>query len=171
LKKKNIIDLGVSAILLIMSLVVLLLPSFNINNLKIILIIIFGTYALVKLIQFILIYKEKDYESLFTFLISIGALAIVIYLELSVKNIALMILIWMGLMCLVKLKKADFYHDRENKIWILRLIMLFIFLTSGLITGLNLKLEETRIIVIGYFFFINSALDILEPIVIYIGEK
>jgi len=173
MKKKETIDFITSLSLIILAASVLLLPTFKIDNIKIILMLIFGFYTILKLTQFILIYKEKDLESLFTSIISGGCLITILLIELSTKNLALILLIWMGLMCLIKLKKADFYHDRESKMWILRLFMLFIFLTSGLLAGMNLFYESSiQIIVLGYFFFINSILDAIDPIVLYlIGDK
>lgn len=171
-KKKELIDFITSIALMILASAILLFPSFKISDLKLTLMIIFGLYTLIKLTGFILILKEHDFENLFTGLISLGSL-VALYLIKDTKYIALILLIWMGLMCLVKLKKADFYHDRKNKMWILRLFMLFIFLTSGLLTGINLMHESAiQIIVIGYFFFINSVLDVIDPIALYLmGEE
>ena len=81
-------------------------------------------------------------------------------------------MIWMALMCLIKLKKADFYHDRKNKMWLLRLFILFTFLTTGLLTGINLYYEvDVQTIIIGFFFLINGILDTIDPIVLYLMEN
>ncbi len=169
MKKKGVVDLITNVSLFILASIVLLLPLFKITDLKMILTIIFGLYTLVKITGFILIINEHDYESLFTSIISLCALIAVYFLEMNTQNISLILLTWMGLMCLVKLKKADFYHDRKNKMWILRLFILFAFLTSGLLTGLNLFHEKNvQIIIIGYFFLNNSILDIIDPIASYL---
>lgn len=74
-------------------------------------------------------------------------------------------------MSLIKLKKADFYHDRENKMWILRLLILFIFIASGLLTSINLFYDNSvQILLIGYFFLVNSILDTISPLVEYISR-
>ena len=105
-------------------------------------------------------------------MISLGALISLFLIELETKNLVLVLLIWMGLMCLVKLKKTDFYHDRQNKMWILRLFILFTFLTTGLLTGINLYYEASvQTIIIGFFFFINGLLDVVDPIAMYLMEK
>ena len=78
-------------------------------------------------------------------------------------------MIWLGISSLIKLKKADFYHDRDNKMWILRLFILFVFLTTGLIFSLNLMYENSvQILIIGCFFLINSLLDAVDPLVTYL---
>ena len=74
-------------------------------------------------------------------------------------------------MSLIKLKNADFYHDRENKMWILRLLILFIFIASGLLTSINLFYDNSvQILLIGYFFLVNSILDTISPLVEYISR-
>ena len=172
MNKKELVDLVTGISLMLLAGVILLLPTFKFNDLAFILKTVFGFYALIKLTQFLFTIKNKDFESLFTCIISIGALISLFLIELSTKNMVLVLLIWMGLMCLIKLKKADFYHDRKNKMWILRLFMLFAFLTSGLLTGLNLYYDSSvQTIIVGYFFFINSILDIIDPIVCFLMES
>ena len=172
MKKKELVYLITGLLLMLLAAVILVLPTFKINDLGFILKVIFGFYALFKLLQFILILKEKDLESLYTCLISLGALISLFLVELNTKNIVLILLIWMALMCLIKLKKADFYHDRKNKMWILRIFILFTFLTSGLLTSINLYYEPSvQTIIIGFFFFINGLLDVVDPIAMYLMEK
>ncbi len=171
--KKELVDLVTSISLMLLASVILLLPTFKINDLDFILKTIFCFYTLIKFTQFLFIIKEKDLESLFTSIISLGSLISLFLIKLTTKNMVLVLLIWMGLMCLIKLKKADFYHDRQNKMWILRLFILFTFLTTGLLASLNLYYEASvQTIIIGFFFFVNSALDTIDPLVSYIlGSK
>ena len=172
MKKKELVDLITGISLMLLAGVILLLPTFKVNDLSFILKTIFGFYALIKLTQFILILKDKDFESLFTCLISIGALMSLFFIESTTKNMVLILMIWMGFMCLIKLKKADFYHDRHNKMWILRLFILFAFLTSGVLTGINLYYEASvQTIIVGFFFFINGILDVVDPISKYLMES
>ena len=172
MKKKELVDFFTGISLMLLAGIILLLPTFKVNDLSFILKTVFGFYALIKLAQYIIILKEKDTESLFTCLISLGAMLSLFLVKLNTKNIVLILLIWMGLMCLVKLKKADFYHDRKNKMWILRIFILFVFLTAGLLTGLNLYYEESvQTIIIGFFFFINGILDVIDPIALYLMEN
>ena len=172
MKKKELVDLITGISLMLLAGVILLLPSFKVNDLNFILKTIFGFYTLIKLTQFILILKERDFESLFTCLISALALVSLFLIDFTTKNMVLVLMIWMGLMCLIKLKKADFYHDRKNRMWILRLFILFAFLTSGLLTGINLYYEASvQTIIVGFFFFINGILDVVDPIALYLMEN
>ena len=173
MNKKRVSDFMISFALMIIAIVVTLLPVFKIENVRLALIFIFSFYTVLKLTQFVLVWKYKDYQSLFTSIISLGVLIAVLKVSLTAQNIALILLIWIGFMCLVKLKKADFYHDRENKMWILRVFILFIFLTCGLITSINLYYEAgVQELMLGFFFLINSSLEAIDPIACYIaGEE
>lgn len=172
MKLKQKLDFGCSLLLLILSCIILLLPTFGFTNIKTILITIFGGYALIRFIQFISTKKEKDYQSLFTSIASIIALLAIIFMNINTQKIVLILLLWIALISIIKLKKADFYHDRKNKMWLLRILILFIFITSGLLMSINLFYDSSaQIIIIGFFFFINSCLEIIDPIVIDIMEK
>ena len=171
MKKKELVDLVTGISLMLLAVVILLLPTFKFNDLGFILKMVFGFYSLVKITQFIFTIKYKDYESLYTCLISLGVLISLFLVNLTTKSMVLILLIWMGLMCLIKLKKADFYHDRKNKMWWLRLFILFTFLTTGLLTGINLYYESSvQTIIIGFFFLINGILDVIDPITVYLME-
>lgn len=171
MKKKEVTDFIIGLALLILASCIILLPTFKVTNIKIILIIIFSFYTIFKLISFALTFKEKDYESLFTSIVSGSGIVVTYLLELTTKNIVLILMVWMGLMSLIKLKKADFYHDRNNKMWILRLLILFIFIASGLLTGINLFYESSvQVLLIGYFFFVNGILDTVSPLVEYLNR-
>ncbi len=174
MKKKEVVDLITSLSSLIISFTILLFPIFKINDLKLVLTIIFGFYTIIKLTGFIIIFKEKDVENLFTSIISLLMLISLYIGSLTTKKLVLIILIWLGLISLVKLKKADFYHDRQNKMWILRLFILFIFIITGLLTSLNLMYEsQVQILIITYFFIINNLLDTIDPLTSYLmrGHK
>ena len=81
-----------------------------------------------------LLYKEKDYESLFTSLVSGSSLITTSLIELTTKNIALILMIWMGLMSLIKLKIVS------------NTILIFVILNVGnsiIITAKNINNKPT----------------------------
>ncbi len=171
MKKKEKVNIIISSILLLMSFIVLVLPSFKVLDIKLVMIIIYSCYTILKLLDFIINRKELDYESLFTSIISFIALLGTIFLKLNTKNIVLILMIWLGVMSLIKLKKADFYHDKKSNMWILRLFILNVFIITGIITAINLLHDsDVQILIIGYFFLINNILDIVDPIVNYLKE-
>jgi uncharacterized membrane protein HdeD (DUF308 family) len=82
------------------------------------------------------------------------------------KNLAMCLMGWITLMSLIKLKKSDYYHDRNDRMWKLNIIMLGIFILSGILTSINLLHEsEVQVIIIGFFLFINGILDLMDPYV------
>ena len=133
------------------------------------LLIIMGGYIVNKLSNFIINFKDKDYGDLFLTIISLGIFITMFLVDLVNKNVVLIFLIWLGLCSLVKLKKADYYHDRENIMWIYSIVNLFSFLITGLVISLRLNypvLVSVKIITI--FFMFTSILDMVEAFALYI---
>ena len=86
-------------------------------------------------------------------------------------NLALVLFIWVILMSLTKLKESDYYHDRKNKLWVLNVVNLILFILVGILTSVNLfYTSDIQILIIGFFFLINGILELMDPIVAYILE-
>lgn len=169
MKRKEKIDFIINMLFILLGSVIVLLPIFKVSNLKLILLIIFGVYSFLSIIEFLLTKKEDDYQSLGTCILSLIAFIILLIFKLKEKTLLLIFLIWIGVSSLIKLKKADYYHDRDNSIWIYRIFVLFIFLTSGLLIGLNLYGESNmEILLIGFYFMLNGILESIEPIILYL---
>lgn len=172
--KKIKADFITSLILIICGGIIMLLPLLNINNVKWIFIGIMIVYILSNLTNYLLVCQSKDKEGLYTSLISFICILLTLVLNISKKpvNLALILLIWTFGESLVRLKKADYYHDRENSMWLVLIIVLFIFVLAGLLTTINLYYSSSvQVLMIGNFFFINGILDIIDPVANYIKEK
>lgn len=168
MKYKQKVETLTSLVLILIGTILLLCPLYKITDIKWINLIIFLSYAIINLLKFILTYKSKDYEGLFTCLASIVAAitSIVLKSEKSAINLSLTLMIWIILLSLIKLKKADYYHDRRDRMWKLNILMLGIFILCGLLTSINLYYEaDVQVIVIGFFFMINGILEMFDPIV------
>lgn len=174
MKYKQKVDLVIAGFLIIIGIVLLMLPLFNIINLKMIFITVMVLYTVINSIQFILTRKENDYEGLFTSLVSFFAIIASYYLDIAKKtvNLAIILMIWITLMSVIKLKKSDYYDDRNNKMWKLRIVSLALFMVIGFMTSINLYYEESvKVIVLGYFFFIHGVLELTDPVVNYLLQK
>lgn len=69
-------------------------------------------------------------------------------------------------MSLIKLKKADYYHDRRDRMGKINIFMLVVFIITGLLTAINLGYDnKVQIIILGYFFLVNGLLQMIDPIV------
>lgn len=174
MKYKQKVDLFIAIFLIIIGGSLLLLPLFKISDIKLVFIIVMSLYSTANLIQFLLTKKSKDYEGLYTCLISVLALTASFFLDISEKpvNLAMILMIWITIMSVIKLKKGDYYDDRNNKMWKLRIVSLALFMVIGFLTSINLYYEEyIRIIVLGYFFFIHGVLELTDPVVNYLLQK
>ena len=129
-------------------------PLFHFVKVKGIFLGVLGVYAILNLIKFLLTSKSKDYEGLFTSLASI--IVFIIALKLNISQVpwylALSLLIWIILLSLIKLKKSDYYNDRKNRMWIIKVISLVLFILVGLLTTMNLYYENYYNCVFWNFF-------------------
>ena len=169
MKPKQKIDFISSVLLLAVGVAVLIVPRFiKIDNIKAICVIIFSLFAIINLIKFFINIKTKDIEGLVTFfanLVTIISLSCV-KTENIPMDLSIVLMIWIILMSLIKLKKADYYHDRRDRMWKLNVFMLVVFIITGLLTAINLAFDsQVQLIVLGYFFFVNGILQMIDPIV------
>lgn len=167
MKKENV-DMLVASLLILIGSILLILPHTANNNVKNVIICVMSLYIILNFGRYFLTYKSKDYEGLHVALISLVVAVTCFILKIEqAKYLALALLIWVALMALAKLKKADYYHDRHNKIWILKIFSLGTFILIGLLTSVNLYYNnQVQILVLGYFFLIHGILEILEPLTI-----
>lgn len=171
MKRKQIIDLIVAIILIVVGCALLIFPLLKVTYTKYIFIGVLAIYGVINLIQFILTNKDKDYEGLFTMIASILTLIILGLLDVDSNpyNMAIVLFVWVTLMSVVKLKKCDYYHDRHKKIWVLKMITLLVFILSGLLSVINLYYDKVvQVLVLGYFFFIHGLLELTDPITMYL---
>ena len=169
MKPKQKIDVISAALLLIIGASLLVIPKFiEITNVKTICVVVLSLFAIINLVKFFINKDVKDIEGLASFfanLVTILALAF-IKTDNVPMDLSIVIMIWIILMSLIKLKKADYYHDRRDRMWKLNVFMLVVFIITGLLTAINLAYDSTvQIIIIGFFFFINGILQMIDPIV------
>ncbi len=172
--KKILVDLITAVFLIITGCVVLALPIMGIKNVKIVFLIVLALYGLINFGQFILTFKDKDLEGLFTAIASVITIIITVFTDFKAVplNLAMTLFVWISFMSLIKLKKIDYYHDRKKKIWLLRMITLILFILSGLLSVINLYYEsEVQILTLGFFFFIHGILELVDPITNYLLEQ
>lgn len=168
MKEKQKVDVSVALILILNAIVILLMPLLNLNNMKMICIISFTIISIINLIQYVLTKESKDYEGLYTFIASVITLIMFSTLDIenSPKMLAISLMAWVSMMSAIKLKKADYYHDRKDRMWKLKIFCLLLFIISGLLTSINLAYESSvQIIIIGFFLLIHGIIEFIEPVV------
>ena len=164
---KQKVDLGISIFLILIGAIMLILPLFQVDNIKVLINIIFILYTITYLVKFILCRKSKDYEGIHCALASIVILLANIFLNPtnSPRNLAVLIMVWVIFMSMAKLKKMDYYHDRRDRMWKVRTFILILFILAGILTSINLEYTGViQIIVIGFFMFIHGILELFDPI-------
>ena len=174
MNKKQIVDLLIAVFLIICGAVLLVFPLFHFVKVKPIFMGILAIYGILNLIQFLLTKDAKDYEGLLTMIASVITLIVAWRLDVAKTPwyLALTLFIWIIMMSLIKMKKADYYNDRKNPVWILKIVTLILFILSGLLATLNLYYEaDIQILVLGFFFLIHGMLELFDPLTVYLGEK
>lgn len=174
MNKKQIVDLVIAIGLILGGSILLVFPLINFINVKVIFISVLIFYGILNLLQFLMTKESKDYEGLFTMIASIIVLIIALNLKLNKVpwHLAFTLFIWIILMSLIKLKKADYYNDRKKNIWILKIITLIIFILTGLLATVNLYYtKDVQVLVLGFFYLIHGILELIDPLTIYLIEK
>ncbi len=172
MNKTQKIELVFAILSTLMSICIIFLPSIN-NNIKGICLGAFSFFLLLNVIRFLILKKEKDYEGLYNVCLFLLMIILTFVMKLKeAKNLSFYLLTFITIASLIKLKKADYYHDRKSNMWKIRIFHLIVFLVSGVIISLNLfHKEEIQIILMGFLFLINSFLELLDPIVINLITK
>ena len=174
MNRKQIVDVVIAVFLITCASLLLVLPIFHYIKIKTIFIGLFAIYSILNLIQYILTCKSKDIEGILTFFASLIALIIAWKLDIASVPwyLALTLFIWIIMMSLIKLKKADYYNDRRNSVWILKIITLVLFILCGLLATINLYYSaDVQILIIGFFFLIHGILELLDPLTVYLLER
>lgn len=174
MKKRVLVEFIVAWILIVFAIVIAILPIFNVRNVKNVFLIIISSYGIIHLFKNIFILQSKEYSGFSTAGASAAVLISMLFLDIndSPWNLTLILFIWIILMSLIKLKESDYYHDRKNKIWLLNIVNLIIFIVSGLVTSVSLYYtQDIQILILGFFFLINGILELMDPLAQYIMEK
>lgn len=171
--RRTLVEFITAWILILLSCIVIVLPIFNVLNVKMVFISIIAIYGIIHLFKNFTTLASKDYSGFGTSFNSVIILILMMFLDINEPwNLALTLFIWIILMSLTKLKESDYYHDRKNKLWKLNICNLLLFILVGILTTINLYYpSEVQIIVLGFFFLIHGILELMDPLVAYITLK
>lgn len=167
-------DLIIAIFLILTGCSLLVFPLVNFLNVKNIFLGVLIIYAILNFIKFLLTFKSKDYEGLLTFLASVVTMIVALNVDISLKpwNLAITLFVWIIMMSLIKLKKSDYYNDRNSKMWIIKIANLILFIVAGILATINLYYTvDIQILVLGFFFFINGILELVDPLANYILDE
>ena len=95
MKRKQIIDLITAIILIVLGSIILLFPLLKIVNVKYIFMGVLSFYGIMNLLKFILTNEAKDYEGLFTCIVSMITLILLGLIDTNIPlNLALTLFVW-----------------------------------------------------------------------------
>ena len=171
MKKKEKVDIIIALSLIVLGSVILIFPLINVVNVKYVFMGAMVFYGIMNLIKFYLTSNEKDFEGLLVMIASILTLLLLGLINVEEKpvNLALVLFTWIIIMSMIKLKKCDYYHDLNNRVFIYKMISLIIFILIGLLASFNLYYsKEVQVLVLGFFYFINGVLELFDPFINYL---
>ena len=173
MKVKQKVDTIINSFLVVIGLLIIILAITRYNDVKLVFVCVMFSYAILNLLQFILTRKAKDYEGLYTFLASTSIGIIDLYFSFDNANVlAISIMAWTTIMSVIKFIKTDYYNDRKDKMWKLRVVTLVLFMIIAIVTSLSLNYSNNvQVMIMGYFFLIHGILELIDPIVKYLIGK
>ncbi len=174
MERRTLVEFITAWVLILIGALTMILPIFSIISVKNVFIVIIALYGIIHLIKNFLILNFKEYSGFSTSLSSLVVLITLFFIDIKDHplNLALILFIWIILMSLTKLKESDYYHDHKNKLWLLNLVNLILFILTGILTTINLYCTpDIQILILGFFFLINGILDLMDPLAAYIMEK
>ncbi len=169
---KQISDLYTGILLTIVGLVIMILPLFDLTNFKLIFQVVLIIYAILNLARYVFLNDKKDKEGVITFLAMV-VLFLLTFINLEKNNLitALILFSFAIVISFIKLKKADFYHDHKNKMWIFEITSLVVFVLLAFIDACYVLLEINPISLFGNLLLFNGFLELEDPIINYIKKK
>ncbi len=172
MKYKQKIDIIINSCLFLVGILTIILGIIKYSDIKTIFISIMFLYSILNLAQYLMTKSSKDIEGLLTFVVSLATAIVDYNLVFNSKVLCISIMVWVSLMSVIKFIKTDYYNDRKDKMWKLRIITLIVFIISGILTSLCFNYSSNvQILVLGYFFMIHSILELIDPITKYLISK
>ncbi len=174
MKWKPKVDLATASLLILIGVTVLLFPILKISDINTIFLIVMIAEGIVYFARFLLTKEYRDYEGIFCCISSIiiGIISFFYKPNTSALHLMRLLFAWIILKSLIKLKKADYYHDRNNKMWKSEIAVLMLFILSGVLTTMNLNYEpNVQIFMLGYFLLINGILEGITPFIIALTKE
>lgn len=173
MKAKQKVDMIINSFLIILGILIIILAAFRYSDIKPLFVSVMYIYAMLNLAQLLLTRKDKDYEGLYTFLASctVGTIDL-FYSFSSTKVIIISIMAWVIMMSVIKFIKTDYYNDRKDKMYKLRIATLLLFIITGILVSISLNYSSNvQVMIIGYFFLIHGILELIDPITKYLIGK
>ncbi len=126
-------------------------------------------YGLVHVAEFAFHRKEKEYSDILLGILGFVFAGLMFFSKIleTTKYLALVLLFFALIYSLIKLKKADYHHDRRSKLWLIFVASLVLFFFSNLLICINLSYnDEIRMILFGFYFQIIGIFEMYEALIL-----
>ena len=140
---------------------------FHLSDFRIYVTIFFGLYGVLHLMDYLFAENKKEYTPLLSGVLGIlfGGVGIFYNYVEDPKNFAMAILLFALLLCFIKLKKADYFHDRKSKFWLIEVASLIFFLLLSILISMNLNFSENVLFLIfGFYSFFIGVFEFFETL-------
>ena len=172
MKTKQKVDIVIDSFLVIVGIIVIALAIFKSSEVKLVFVNVMFAYALLNIVQFLLTKESKDFEGLYTFIASLLVGISALYFDFNTQVLSTCIMSWTTIMAVIKFIKTDYYNDRKDKMYKLRIITLILFIVVGFLAALSLNYSDNvKVLILGYFFLINGILELIDPVAKYLIGK
>jgi uncharacterized membrane protein HdeD (DUF308 family) len=174
MRNKQKVDIMASMLCIFLGGLLLLFPLMKYTDINTSFMTIMFVYSIINSGKYLITKDLSDFKTILSSLASlfIGSLAFMIKVGDSSLNLAILFFVWIIFQSLIKLKKADYYNDRNNRLWILEISFLVIFILMGILTAINLNYNsDIQILMLGFFFFTNGVLEFIEPIILILTKE
>ncbi len=163
MNRKDKIDSGVFMAFILISFGIILLPLFKYDDVKTIMIIIFGSYFIGNTIRFFFSRNKYDYDAVMRMLGSLLMVALCLFVNLEIKkNIAIMLMIWVTICAFIRIKKMDYFNDKKDNKWKIEAITLGLFIVTGIVSSISF-IYTNNVANLGYFVLVSNILNLIIP--------
>lgn len=174
MKKEKFIENIMGSVLIILYSYFMLSMSLTGHlNLQAIISVFYLLYGGVHLAEYCFHRKEKEYSDLCLGILGCLMAGIIFFSEIleTTKYLALTLLFFAMIYSLIKLKKADYHHDRKSKLWLIFITSLVLFFFSSLLLCLNLSYnDEIRTMIFGFYFQIIGIFEMYEALILNVTK-
>ncbi len=166
-KEKNVIHFIVGILLVFYGSLLMCAPMFGFENFNFFVLGFFALFGILKCISGLFMEDKKDYTSLLNGVISLIFAIVLFFFDFitNPESFAMVILFFALCTCFVKLKKADYFHDRKSKFWLIEIASLVFFLLLSILFSLNLYYSnDVLFIFFGMYVFFIGVFEFYETL-------
>ncbi len=134
----------------------------------------FVIYGVIHLALALANYNTKEFSHFFLGVIGIISFSILYCSNIltSIRGCSFFFFLFALLTCFIKLKKADYFHDRKNILWRMELSFLFLYFLATILFCVNLVQKDSVLtLLFGFYILFIGSLEFMEAMVFNLKGK